>query len=91
MLNTMKGKNISARIEVSEYSNKVLAVVKAKYGLKDKSEAINKFVELYGDEIVEKQASDKYIKEMLNGVKEHFKKYGYKSMSLKELDTLCEV
>ncbi|MEK6915728.1 MAG: antitoxin [Nanoarchaeota archaeon] len=91
MLNTVKQKSISARVEVNEYVNKVLAVVKAKYGLKDKSEAINKFVEMYGEEIVEKEAKEEYVKELIKGVKEHIEKYGYKSMNDQELDSLFNV
>ena len=37
---------VDARVELNKYSNRVLSVVKAKYDLKDKSQAINKFVEL---------------------------------------------
>ena len=85
---TMNQKNISARIELNPYSNKVLAVLKAKHGLKDKSEAINKFVEIFGEEIVEKDSSEAYLKEMIKGVNEHLKKYGYKSMSSEEFDSL---
>lgn len=87
----MKNEQISARVELNPYTNRVLAVLKAKYGLKDKSEAINKFTELYGEEIVEKEANEEYIKNMMAGVNEHFKKYGYKGMSFEELDELCEV
>lgn len=87
----MKQKNVSARIELTFYSNKVLAVLKAKYGLKDKSEAINKFVEIYGDDVVEKEANEDYIKEMIRGVKKHIKKYKYKPMNSKELDGLFEI
>ncbi len=79
---------VSARIELDEYSNRVISTVKAKYGLKDKSEAIKKFVELYGDEIVEKEASDEYIKKVIDISKNHLKK---KKMTLKELDALCGV
>jgi len=87
----METKLISARIELDDYTNKVLAVLKAKYGLKDKSEAIKKFAELYGDEIVEKDAKEEYIKKMIEITDRHIKKYGYKSMSIEELDTLCGV
>jgi dephospho-CoA kinase len=87
----METEQISARVELSPYTNKVLAVLKAKYGLKDKSEAINKFAELHGEEIVEKEAKEEYIKEMIREVHEHFKRYGYKSMNFEELDALCEV
>ena len=87
----MEEQTISARVELNPYANRVLAVLKAKYDLKDKSEAINKFVEIYGNEIVEKEANEEYIKEMIVGVNEHIKKYGSKTMSSEELDALCEV
>ncbi|MBI3334009.1 DUF2683 family protein [Candidatus Pacearchaeota archaeon] len=87
----MENTQISARVELSQYANKILAVIKAKYGLKDKSEAINKFADMYGDEIVEKEAKDEYIKEMIEGVNEYIKKHGHKSMGGKELDELFEV
>lgn len=87
----METNQVSARVELSEHTNRILGVIKAKYGLKDKSEAINKFAEMYGEEFVEKEANEKYIKEMINGVKEHLKKYGHKSMSIEELDALCEI
>ena len=87
----MESETKSARVELGEYTNKVLAVIKAKYGLKDKSEAINKFTEIYGDEVVEKDAKEEYIKEMIRGVKEHFKRHGHRAMSIGELDALSEV
>jgi hypothetical protein len=83
--------NVSARVELNPYSNKILAVLKAKYGLKDKSEAINKFVELYGDEIVEKEANEDYIKNIIEITNRHLAKYNDINMSLEELDRLCEV
>lgn len=82
---------ISARLTLNEYTNKVLNVIKAKFGLKDKSEALNKFVRLYGDEEVEMEAKDDYIKKVLEIDERHIKKYGNRKMTLKELDKLCEV
>ncbi len=81
---------VMARLELEEHTNKVLNVVKAKFGLKDKSDALNKFVEIYGDEIVERDANDQYIKKLLEIEERHIKKYGYKKMSISELDKLCE-
>ena len=89
--NHMESNLISARVELDGYTNKVLAVLKAKYGLRDKSEAIKKFAELYGDEIVEKDAKEEYIKNMIKEVDEHLKKYGRRKMSFEELDALCKV
>ncbi len=82
---------ISARVELSQHANKILAVLKAKYDLKDKSEALNKFVELYGDEIVEREANEEYVKKILEITNKHLSKYKDKKMSLEELDRLCEV
>ena len=39
----------------------------------------------------EREASDAYVKKLLSLEEKHFKKYGRKKMSLKELDELCGV
>lgn len=82
---------ISARVELNDYANRVIGIIKIKFGLKDKSEALNKFIELFGDEIMEKEASEEYIKKLIELTKKHFEKYKNKKMSLQELDKLCEV
>lgn len=80
-----------ARLNIDEYANTVLNVIKAKFGLHDKSEALNRFVEMYGDEIVEKEASDEYVKKLIQIEKRHFKKYGRRKMSKKEFNQLFEL
>ncbi len=94
ILNThikMTGKTISARMELDDYTNRVLGVIKIKFGLKDKSEALNKFIELYGDEVIEKEATEEYTKKLIELTKKHYQKYSTKKMTLQELDALCEV
>lgn len=44
---------VKAIIDISESTNHVLNIIKAKYKLKDKSEAISKVVELVQEEILE--------------------------------------
>ena len=58
------GNTISARIELNEYANKVINMIKVKFGLKDKSEALNKFIELYGGDVIENEASEEYAKKV---------------------------
>jgi len=82
---------ISARVELDDYANRVLGIIKIKFGLRDKSEALNKFIELYGEEVMEKEVSEEYIKKVIDTVKKHLEKYGNKKMTLQELDKLCEV
>jgi len=81
---------VFARVTLDEYANKVLNVVKAQFGLKDKSEAMNKFISLYGSDIVEKEATDEYLKKVITIEENHLKKYGKRKMTLKELNLLCE-
>jgi len=80
---------VFARLELNGYTNKVLNVIKAKFDLKDKSEALNKFAELCGEELVEKEANDQYIKKLIEIEKNHIKKYKNRKMRMKELDKLC--
>ena len=87
----MAEESVSARVELGDYANRVLGIIKIKYGLKDKSEALNKFIELYGEDILEKETSEEYVKKIIIISNNHFKKYGYKKMSLQELDKLCGV
>jgi hypothetical protein len=80
---------VSAQVYLDDYTNHVLNVIKAKFGLVDKSQAINKLAEIYGEDYVEKDANGEYVKKVLEIEERHFKKYGRRKMTLKELDELC--
>ena len=79
---------VDARVSLTKYSNRVLTVVKAKYDLSDKSQALNKFIEDYGPNELEPEVKESYVKKLLKIEEEHFKKHGYRKMSNKELDEL---
>ena len=55
---------VKAIIEIPEEANRVLNIVKAKYGLKDKSEAITIVVEQYGEEMLEPELRPEFVKEI---------------------------
>ncbi|MBU0615980.1 MAG: DUF2683 family protein [Nanoarchaeota archaeon] len=76
------------RAEIDDYTNRVLGVVKEKYGLKDKSDALKKFAEMYGEDFVEKEVKEEFVTEVLNIVKGYHSKYQKKKMSLAELDKI---
>lgn len=80
---------VSARLEIDDYSNKVLGIIKIKYALKDKSEALNKFIEIFGENFIEKESNEEYVQKVILIADNHFKKYGKRKMSLQELDKLC--
>jgi len=57
----MKIKMVQAMIKIPKEVNQVLNIVKARYGLKTKSEAIAKVVIGYGSEILEPELRPEYI------------------------------
>lgn len=79
---------VNVNLKVSDYANRVLGVIKAKYGLKDKGEALNKFAIICGGEFVEPEVSDEYVKKMVSISEDHLKKYGKRRMTEKEMDFL---
>ncbi len=55
---------VQAIISISDHANMVLNVVKAKYGLRDKSEAINMMAEQYEENVLEPQLRPKYVEKV---------------------------
>jgi hypothetical protein len=86
----MLNKSVNVNLKISNYSNRVLGVVKEKYGYKDKSQALDKLLDMYGDEFVDKEVKEEVILEVIAEV-EKMKKQNLKPMSIKELDRLCGI
>ncbi len=59
-----------AIVKLKDRANRVINVVKAKYGLKDKSEAINKMAEEYEEEILGLELRPEYVKKLSRIAKE---------------------
>lgn len=77
-------------LKVSDYTNRVLGVVKEKYGLRDKGEALDKFASEFGDDFVDAEVNEELVKEIIASTNKHIKKYGFRKMSYKELDELTK-
>jgi hypothetical protein len=75
-------------IHVSDYTNRVLGVIKEMFGLKNKSEALNKFVEMFGDEFVGKEVREDVVEEIIRSCDEHARKHGMRKMTISELERL---
>ena len=58
---------VQAIINIDERTNRILNIIKAKYGLKDKSAAINRMAIEYEKEILEPELKPEYI-EKLEGI-----------------------
>jgi len=70
-------------ININEEANRVLNIIKAKYGLKDKSEAINLVVKEYEERFLEPELRPEFIekiklieKQKSIRVKDFAKRYG---------------
>ena len=61
---------VQAMIDIPEEINHVLNIVKAKFQLKDKSEAIVRVVLEYGEEFLEPELRTEFIQEMIKRKKE---------------------
>ena len=83
------GREVTMNVKVKDYTSRVLGVVKEKYGLRDKGDALDKFAEMYGEEFVEPEVKEEVIREVIESCDRHIKKYGFRKMSVKELDKLC--
>ncbi len=63
-------------INISKEANQILNIVKAKYDLKDKSEAIERVVMEYGEDLLEPQLRPEYIEKAKKIMKEKVVKIG---------------
>ena len=79
---------VTLNLRVDDYTNRVLGVIKEAFGLRSKSEALQKFVQMHGDEFVQEQVSPEVARELMAISDAHFKKYGFRKMTQKQLDEL---
>ena len=80
---------IGMRADISEYASRVLGVIKEKFGLRNRGEAINKFAELYGEEFIESEVKDEIVKKMIKDCEQWAGRFRFKrKISIKELDKL---
>lgn len=69
----------TAIVKLNAEANQVINIVKAKYGLNDKSQAINQMAKEYGSEILEPELRPEYIEKLKRLEKE-------KSIPVKNVD-----
>ena len=53
---------VQAIINIDEHTNRILNIIKAKYGLKDKSSAIDLMATQYEEDILEPELKPEYVK-----------------------------
>ena len=74
-------------INIGENTNRVLNIIKAKFGLNDKSEAIDVMAQQYEENLLEPELRPEFIKKMLKMKKtEKFIRYDSVASLRKELE-----
>jgi hypothetical protein len=68
---------VQAVVNLSEFADRVLTIIKGKYGLKNKSEAVNFVVEAYEQELLEPELKPAFVKKMRR-IEKEFAKGAYK-------------
>ena len=81
---------IEARFQLDEYTTRVLDVVKGKYGLKNRNEALKRFIKEYGDEYVEPLFDEQVLRELDEKYERYIKKNRNNSMTQEEFDILFD-
>ncbi|MDD5163332.1 MAG: DUF2683 family protein [Candidatus ainarchaeum sp.] len=73
----------TAIVKLDENANRVINIIKAKYGLNDKSEAINKMASDYEEELLEPELRPEYIEKLRKIEKE-------KTIKIRDIDSYFE-
>lgn len=82
---------IQARFQLDEYTARVLDVVKGKYGLKNRDEALRKIALEVGEKYVDPIIKEDFLRELDEVYESHKKKYSKRKMSDKELRGILNV
>ncbi len=55
---------VQAIINLGEYEDRILTIVKGKYGLKNKSEAVNLVINKFDEQLLEPELRPEYVKKL---------------------------
>ena len=59
-------KMVQAIVNIGEYEDRILTIVKGKFGFKNKSEAINFVIDKYEEDLLEPELKPEFIKKIKN-------------------------
>ncbi len=67
---------VKAIVDIDEAANKVINILKAQYGLKDKSQAINEMAKQYKEIVLESEVKPEYVRKLKGIQKEQIIRVG---------------
>ncbi len=76
----------SAVVSFNDHTNRLLNMIKAKFDLRNKSEAVNFVIEKYGNNALDEEVRPEYLEKIRRIMKEPAKKYSSLAEMAKEYD-----
>jgi Protein of unknown function (DUF2683) len=67
---------VKAIVEIDEEANKVINILKAQYGLRDKSQAINEMARQYKEAVLDSEVKPEYLRRLKRIQKERIIRIG---------------
>ncbi len=77
---------VQAVVDLGEYEDRVLTIVKGKFGFKNKSDAVNFIIDRYEEEFLEPELKPEYVKELKRIEQGKFKKFSSIDELRKEIE-----
>jgi hypothetical protein len=79
---------VQAIVNLGEHEDRLLTIVRGKFGLKNKSETVNFIINQYGDELLEPQLRPEYKEELLKIDSGRFKRFTSITNLRKEIENV---
>jgi len=76
---------VQAIVNLGEYEDRILTIVKGKFGLKNKSEAVNFVIDKFEEELLEPELKPEFVKK-IQKLEKKGKFKDYKSLSALKLE-----
>jgi len=77
---------VQAIVNLGEYEDRILTIVRGKFGLKNKSDTVNFVIDKFGEEMLEPELKPEFVKR----IKKIEKEKGIKFKDINELKSLVE-
>ncbi|MFO8015488.1 MAG: DUF2683 family protein [Candidatus Woesearchaeota archaeon] len=79
---------VQAIIDLGEHEDRLLTIVRGKFGLKNKSEAVNFVIDRYGEDLLEPELRPEYKEELLKVDKGKIKRFASIDDLRKEIENV---
>ena len=79
---------VQAIVNLGEHENRLLTIIRGKFGLKNKSDTVNFVIDKYGEDLLEPELRPEYKEELLRIDKGKFKRFASIDDLRKEIENV---